>query len=226
MTNPDTGITVADAKRLNECFAEFRDLLASEHELESDHYLIQFRPEAPSDTVNGQNWVHTVVMDQVAEKLLSKAIRDGEVKLWIATFEKELEIDRLALKEVNHAMLAAASYQPFNDRASSLIGRTLWIKRDNWADYLIRIKYARYGRSAGNAGGSYRLWAGAENQCEAWLRTVFENGDRSKNKLSLKAEAQETIDGLSGEAFNRAWAKAAPDFGRDRPGRKSKGSNQ
>ena len=227
MTLPDTtGVTVTDAKRLNDCFADFRDLLASERELESDGYLIQFRPEAPADTVDAENWVHTVIMDQVAERLLSKAIRDGEITLWIATFEKELAVDRMSVKEVGHHTLASGSYQPLNDSGSSLIGRTLWIKRDKWADYLIRIKYARYGRSAGNAGGSYRLWAGAENQCEAWLRTVFENGDRSKSKLTLKAEAQETIDGLSGEAFNRAWAKAAPDFGRDRPGRKSKGSNQ
>lgn len=158
MTYPDTGVAVTDAKRLNECFFEFRDLLANERELESDAYLIQFRPEAPADTVNGDRWVHTVVMDQVAERLFSKAIRDGEIKLWIATLEKELEVDRLALKEVNHAMLAAASYLPFSDRASSLIGKTLWIKRRNWSDYLSRVKDERYGRAAGNAGEATYYW--------------------------------------------------------------------
>lgn len=34
------------------------------------------------------------------------------------------------------------------------------------------------------------------------------------------------IEGLSGEAFIRAWAKVAPKYGRDKPGRKLKGPNQ
>ena len=70
--------------------------------------------------------------------------------------------------------------------------------------------------------GAARYRANAELECERWLAQQFvADPQKEKSKPKLKGEAVSSIKGLSGAAFDRAWAKVAPGQGRNLPGRKS-----
>lgn len=64
--------------------------------------------------------------------------------------------------------------------------------------------------------------APAQGECERWLKSILPSASQRDDKPAFRKEAQRLISGLSGRAFDRAWANVAPAHGRDKAGAKPK----
>ncbi len=68
--------------------------------------------------------------------------------------------------------------------------------------------------------------AGAERKCEIALREILPQAAPDLSKRDFKAKMKNQIAGLSDRGFDRVWGKVAPEYGRDRPGRRPSPKNR
>lgn len=153
----DLGIAVADALRLNDCYHELAEAIASRPSIKGDEALWWSNRATNVDSPEMEDWIHRGKSQNVAESILSATLRDGGLKLWVRRSEGEFEVDRQALKEMNHRTFAAGAYKPINDLDSELVGRPLWIRRGDWTSFLRRTLEVRYGESVIDASQSSQL---------------------------------------------------------------------
>ncbi|MBH1944988.1 hypothetical protein I5L01_12230 [Erythrobacter sp. YJ-T3-07] len=147
----DLGIAVAGAIRLNDCYHELADALASRPALEGDEENYRYR-FTTDDSPEAQEWLHKGRSASLAESYLNRAIMGARLCLWVRLSDGDHRIDRYAIKEVNHKTVAAGAYLPFNDHSNNLVGRPLWIKESDWEAFQCEILASRYGESAHLAG--------------------------------------------------------------------------
>jgi hypothetical protein len=144
MVDPiDTGIAVADAVRLNECYHELCEAFAARNVVQGDEPL--WTTQAYTSAPQNQDWVHAMNSKDVAVHYLRAAIINREITFWIRTAASEERVDPNAIVTVDRKMLAAGYYYSMHNPTLGINGRPLWVKSNDWDAYRARVFAKRYG---------------------------------------------------------------------------------
>lgn len=130
--------------------------------------------------------------------------------------DTNIALARISRGRINLAQPMTPEPLGWEERQRWLAQMTSWlfVPEENLAAYIATI-------ARGPALESAISRAAAEDECARWLAAQFQVADSErKSKPAFMAEAQSQITGLSGAAFNRAWAKVAA------PGRKKAGAKR
>lgn len=226
LDDPHRGPAVTDAYDLSRCRI---DLLERSRSWQPPEELpIRLRAEAARIAENRRSdWLQLQWASQRVDHLISNAIRTGELPIWVAPTEgDERPVAPSAMIEVDEATIAAGCYLPIHDSNSWLAGRPLFVKKDDWVNFVAskdRDMTQPIEASSANSGGLVTSTAGAEKECQEWLKNGFADDHKNRRSKSQFQSGAQAIFGprLSVRGFLRAWDAVAPQAGRSKPGRKS-----
>lgn len=141
----DLGIAVNDAARLQECLGWLAADFAARPFVIGDNLLDQRGLWTNDTSPEALDWMHRCRTKSVAENLISRAVIDGRLPLWVRREEGEAKVDRFALKEFGPDSVRTGTYYPFSrDWQSDLRGRPLWVKLEDWLVLQWHIMRERY----------------------------------------------------------------------------------
>lgn len=220
------GPAVSDAYELSRCRI---DLLERSRDWQPPkEMLTRLRAKAARIPENRRSdWLQLQWASQRVDHLISNAVRTGELPIWVAPTEGgERVVAPSAMIEVDEATIAAGCYLPTHDSNSWLAGRPLFVKKDDWvnfADSIDRDMTQVIEACPASSGGNVTPTAGAEKECQEWLKNRFADDPKNKrSKSQFQSDALATFGPrLSVRGFLRAWDAVAPQAGRSKPGRKS-----
>lgn len=140
----DLGIAVTDAVRLFECLDWLAADFAARPFVIGDDLLDRRGAWTNDTSPEAIDWMHRCRSKSVAENLISRAVLDGLLPLWVRREDGEAKVDRFALTEFGPAHVGLGKYLPFNDWHSDLKGRPLWVKIEDWLVFQAIIMRKRY----------------------------------------------------------------------------------
>lgn len=129
------GPAVTQAYSLSRCWIDLAEHSRNWPEPNStpDH-LRAISQNHPSESRN--EWLKDAANREVMEKLLSYALRSGELPVWVAPLDgPEKPVPAESILEMDHATMVSGTYRPPNDRGW-LHGRPLFIKWDDWVQFV------------------------------------------------------------------------------------------
>ena len=165
-----------------------------------------------SDDPRWQEWRHRTCARPDAGKMMEDAIKAGVLPVWSYFTEGPVELDHEALQEINHASLACGVYKPIN-RSQPLEGVPLWVKKEDGQIFSSAVISELYPETVPGKSTS-----DLEGKCQRWLEKEFA-ADTPGTRSDFLEAARRALPRLSGRQFERAWGRAAPKFGRNKPGR-------
>ncbi len=97
--------------------------------------IAQKKPASERDA-----WLKDAANRKEVDRLLTYAIRSGELPLWVAPKDApETRVDPASILEMDHATLVSGTYRPPNDRGW-LFGRPLFIKWGDWVRFVAKVQ--------------------------------------------------------------------------------------
>ena len=144
----NTGLAVADAKRLNDCYHELSEAIAARPAVNGDRALWEYDWDVLAPVGEGrEDWVHRSASRDVALVALRGNVTNGNLQLWTHGQHGEVRVDRHELKELTFRTFKSGTYQPDNrllDNAG-LADCRLWVKEADWHRYMAGLWTERYG---------------------------------------------------------------------------------
>ncbi|QWC57472.1 hypothetical protein F7D01_10605 [Erythrobacter sp. 3-20A1M] len=144
----NTGLAVSDAKRLNDCFNELSEAIASRPPLKGDerYWAFDYRAIALNES-KPEAYMHRCGSRDIALVALRGAVTNDNLQLWTNGPHGEAKIDRYELKELTFATFKSGTYQPDNRRLDNagLAESPLWVKETDWRQYMSELWAVRYG---------------------------------------------------------------------------------
>lgn len=140
----DLGIAVTDAVRLFECLGWLAADFAARPFVIGDNLLDRQGSWTNDSSPEAIDWMHRCRTKSVAENLLSRAVLDGRLPLWVRREDGEAKVDRFAMREFGPRDVQLGAYHPFNDWQSDLRARPLWVKTEDWLVFHSIIMRERY----------------------------------------------------------------------------------
>lgn len=174
------GPAVTEAYALSRCWIDL-----AEHSRDwpspasNPDQLIAIAERKPADQRDA--WLKDAANRQEVDRLLSYAIRSGELPIWVApTDELEKPVPAESILEMDHATLVSGTYRPPNDRGW-LYGRPLFVKRKDWVRFVREVNRAKTPGTEANRLGVARAFTRDDpatiapwwsvNQALAWIAT-------------------------------------------------------
>jgi len=147
------GPAVTEAYSLSRCWIDLAEHSRNWSEPDSipDH-LQAISQNHPPETRDG--WLKDAANREVMEKLLSYALRSGELPLWVAPLDgPEKPVPAESILEMDHATMVSGTYRPPNDRGW-LHGRPLFIKWSDWVKFVAKANAEKeFPPASGNGEG-------------------------------------------------------------------------
>ena len=145
-----TGLAVADAKRLDDCYHELSGAIAARPAMTGDSDLWQYDYAALPGGPEGAErdaWNHRCRSKDVALAALRGAVTNGVLPLLTYGPHGEAKVDRHDLKEPTFRTFKSGTYQPDNQLLDSarLEDGPLWVKEADWHRYMVDLWAVRYG---------------------------------------------------------------------------------
>ncbi len=145
------GVAKPGAIRLDDCYAQLCELLSGRPAIDADGILAGQIRVMLSGSPDADEWNHRVLMEEVAEIALRRAILGGQFPVWIVAEGGASLVDRRSLPAISHNSLASGALLSQDNPPKNLEGRPLWVGRDDWETFWRGLLIDRYGDQA--AGG-------------------------------------------------------------------------
>lgn len=233
-------IRVPNSERLDDCFRDLQDLLATLPASPTDEWITDNRlwpaSKPPAESM-AAGLKRRAEIAAIAEVAIRRAVRARELVLRVMTNNGPEEVDNHDARATQLLTLKVGRYVSLEEPSSPEEDhQSLWILKADWDAFKARFESSResvtglvttaaHVASPEDRASSRQSTTNGELECRQWLASEFEaNPDGVRVKSSYREKALEIFAGrLSGRGFdNRVWPELARQYGRNKAGAKKK----